>query len=72
MQIWMYLTPVIYPISLVEDQSNKYGGLFGTSITILDIYRINPLERFVAVFRQLLYDNRWPNGEDFLLCVVWS
>jgi len=72
MQIWMYLTPVIYPISLVEDQSIKYGGLFGTSITIIDIYRINPLERFVAVFRQLLYDNRWPNSEDFLLCVVWS
>lgn len=72
MQIWMYLTPIIYPISLVATQSEKYGGLFGTSVTILDIYRINPLERFVAVFRQLLYDNRWPNPQDFLLCAVWA
>ncbi|TFD61357.1 ABC transporter permease [Cryobacterium suzukii] len=72
MQIWMYLTPIIYPISLVATQSDKYGGLFGTSVTILDIYRINPMERFVAVFRQLLYDNRWPNPQDFLLCAIWA
>jgi len=72
MQIWLYLTPIIYPIGLVADQSEKYGGLFGTSITILDIYRINPLERFVAVFRQLLYDNRWPDPQDFLLCAIWA
>ncbi|MGO4105207.1 ABC transporter permease [Leifsonia sp. YAF41] len=72
LQIWMYLTPIIYPISLVEVQSAKVGGLFGTDITVLDIYRANPLERFVAVFRQLLYDNRWPNPDDFLLCVIWA
>ncbi|WP_104082408.1 ABC transporter permease [Cryobacterium sp. Y11] len=72
LQIWMYLTPIIYPISLVEDQSVAYGGLFGTSITLLDIYRLNPLERFVAVFRQLLYDNRWPDPTDLLLCAIWA
>lgn len=72
MQIWMYLTPIIYPISLVEQQSVAHGGLFGTSITLLEIYRLNPLERFVAVFRQLLYDNRWPDPQDFLLCAVWA
>ena len=72
LQIWMYLTPIIYPISLVEDQSVAHGGLFGTSITIMDIYRLNPLERFVAVFRQLLYDNRWPDPTDFLLCAIWA
>lgn len=72
MQIWMYLTPIIYPISLVADQSKAVGGLFGTDITILDIYRLNPLERFVAVFRQLLYDNRWPNLEDVLFCAIWA
>ncbi|WP_197059396.1 ABC transporter permease [Cryobacterium sp. MLB-32] len=72
MQIWMYLTPIIYPISLVAVQSEKYGPLLGTSVTILDIYEANPLVRFVAVFRQLLYDNRWPDPQDFLLCVIWA
>jgi lipopolysaccharide transport system permease protein len=72
LQIWMYLTPIIYPINLVEDRSNSIGGLLGTNITVLDIYNLNPMVPFVNVFRQLLYDNRWPDPADFLLCVVWA
>jgi lipopolysaccharide transport system permease protein len=70
MQIWLYLTPIIYPINLVQVQSDRIGGLFGTSITILDIYRLNPMERFVEVFRNMLYDNRWPDPGDYLYIVV--
>jgi len=72
MQIWMYMTPIIYPISLVESASSDVGPLFGTEITVLDLYRLNPLERFVEVFRNLLYDNRWPELGDVLYCVVCS
>ncbi|MDO9396332.1 MAG: ABC transporter permease [Herbiconiux sp.] len=72
MQIWMYLTPIVYPINLVATQSRDIGGLLGTNITILDIYQLNPMERFVSVFRQLLYDARWPDWNDFLVCVIWS
>jgi len=72
LQIWMYLTPIIYPISLVQVQSDAHGGLFGTSITLMDIYKLNPLEHFVAVFRNLMYDNRMPSGTDVLLCIVWA
>jgi lipopolysaccharide transport system permease protein len=70
LQLWMYLTPIIYPVSLIVAQSKEVGGLFGTSITILDIYRLNPLERFVEVFRNLLYDNRWPRVDDVWYCVI--
>lgn len=72
MQIWFYLTPVIYPINLLQAQSDSRGGLFGTDLTILDIYRWNPMENFVAVFRQLLYDNRIPDGSDILWCLFWA
>jgi ABC-2 type transport system permease protein len=75
MQIWLYMTPIIYPISLVQVQSDKAGGLFGTSITVMDIYKLNPMEHFVAVFRNLLYDNRWPDPADYLfitICAVIS
>src|SRR6185312_4897104 len=72
LQIWMYLTPIIYPASLVETESAKHGGLFGSSITIADIYHLNPMEHFVNVFRQLLYDNRWPDPQEWLICVCWS
>ncbi|HEY0258760.1 MAG TPA: ABC transporter permease [Lacisediminihabitans sp.] len=72
MQLWMYLTPIIYPISLVQNGSAKIGGLLGTNITLLDIYGWNPMERFVEVFRALLYDNRFPNWSDLLICAIWA
>jgi ABC-2 type transport system permease protein len=72
LQIWMYLTPIIYPGNLVDSLSKHVGGLAGTPITIGDLYRLNPMEHFVAVFRQLLYDNRLPDGGDFLTCAIWA
>lgn len=72
LQFWMYLTPIIYPITLVESASQKLGPLAGTSITAFDIYRLNPMEHFVTIFRQLIYDNRWPDGVEWLVCICWS
>ena len=72
LQFWMYLTPIIYPINLVETQSAATGGILGTPITLLDIYRLNPMFHFVELFRQLLYDNRFPDLSTVLICVAWA
>ena len=72
LQIWMYLTPIIYPISLVEAQSDAVGGILGTPVTLLGIYELNPMYHFVEVFRQLLYDNRWPDPTNVLSAVAWA
>lgn len=72
LQIWMYLTPIIYPINLVQEQSDRIGGLAGTGITLVEIYRVNPIEQFVELFRELLYDNRWPDPIVFLICALWA
>jgi lipopolysaccharide transport system permease protein len=72
LQFWMYLTPIIYPVSLVEQESKVLGGLFGSSITVADIYHLNPMEHFVNVFRQLLYDNRWPDASEWIICFCWA
>jgi len=72
LQIWMYLSPIIYPQTLVQADSAKIGGLLGTHITVADLYGLNPMEHFVALFRQLLYDERWPDGSDFLICLGWA
>lgn len=66
MQMWMYLTPIIYPISLVESAAERSGHW------ILVVYRLNPMERFVSVFRQLMYDNRWPETSDIFSCIGWA
>ena len=72
LQLWLYLTPIIYPHSLVREQSNLVGGLFGTPITIEGIYGLNPLLHFIEVFRNLLYDNRFPNPVEWLICAGWA
>ena len=72
LQLWIYLTPIIYPIERVAGASANRGGLFGTPITILGLYDLNPMVHFVALFRQVLYDNRWPDGFEWLICLCWS
>ncbi|MET4782117.1 ABC transporter permease [Glaciihabitans sp. UYNi722] len=72
LQFWMYLTPIIYPITLVENASKNVGPLAGTPVTIIGIYDLNPMTHFVSLFRQLIYDNRWPNPVEWLICLIWA
>lgn len=67
LQMWMYLTPIIYPLSLVENAANKADKSW-----IVSLYKLNPMERFSTVFRNFLYDNRWPEWTDMLFIVVAS
>ena len=62
MQMWMYLTPIIYPVTLVEAAARDHPW-------VLVLYRLNPMEHFTVVFRNLLYDNRRPAIPDVLWCV---
>ena len=72
LQLWIYLTPIIYPIQRVADASITRGGLLGTPITLLGLYDLNPMVHFVALFRQLVYDNRWPDGFEWIICLCWA
>lgn len=69
LQFWMYLSPIIYPLSVVDAASDDVGGILGSSVTVSDIYQLNPMVHFVDVFRQLLYDQRIPDGDDILWCI---
>jgi ABC-2 type transport system permease protein len=71
-QVWMWLSPIIYPMSLVEARSAEIGPLLGTNVTVLDIYGFNPMVHFINAFRALMYDNRMPSLTDGLACVAWS
>jgi len=69
LQLWLYLTPILYPLSYVTSQFDILREK-GIDVPLEFIYRLNPAERYVTVFRQLLYDNRWPDAGDLLFCVV--
>jgi ABC-type polysaccharide/polyol phosphate export permease len=70
-QIWFYLTPIVYPTSLVAEKSDELGPVIGP-ITVLDVYEVNPMVQFVEVFRNLLYDNRLPSVPVMLACLAWA
>jgi len=72
LQLWMYLSPIIYPYSMVATVSKDLGGLFGSPVTLSAVYGLNPMVHFVEVFRNLLYDNRWPDPVEWLICTVWA
>ncbi len=61
--MWMFLTPIIYPISLVEDAAARSGEW------ILQVYQLNPMLHIVEVFRALLYDNRLPGAVESLAAI---
>jgi lipopolysaccharide transport system permease protein len=72
LQMWMYLSPIIYPSSMVSGVSDQLGGLFETPIYLADIYYLNPMVHFLDLFRNLLYDNRWPDVATWLICLAWA
>jgi ABC-2 type transport system permease protein len=69
-QAWFYLTPIVYPIRILEGQ--VVATFPAEASWIMQIYRLNPLERFSEVFRNLLYDNRWPSLPTIGICVAWT
>ena len=71
LQFWFYLTPILYPVDLVATQSDRLGGLAGTEITLLNLYQLNPIEGFIEIFRNLLYDNRAPELGTVLIALGW-
>ncbi len=72
LQMAIYLTPVIYPVTLVQNLSRDVGGLLGTPVTIEGIYTLNPMLHFIELFRNLLYDTRFPDPIEWLICLAWA
>jgi lipopolysaccharide transport system permease protein len=59
MQLWMYLTPIIYPLSTVPE------GLRG-------LYMLNPMAGLIDSYRRIVLNNEWPNATYLLTAVVVS
>jgi lipopolysaccharide transport system permease protein len=72
LQFWFYLTPILYPVDMVATQSDRLGGLAGTSVTLLNLYQLNPVGGFIEIFRNLLYDNGMPELSRTLIALAWA
>ena len=67
-QVIFYLTPIVYPIRYVPN----YAHIFGHRIPSGLIYRINPMVEFVGVYRNILYDLRFPPIASLLYIFGWA
>lgn len=56
---WMYLTPIIYPESIIPEQ-------------YLGIYHLNPLNSMIKLFRLPVYEGRIPTIQELLPALLWS
>lgn len=72
LQLAMYLAPIIYPVSMVSAVSRDIGGLLGTPVTLEALYTLNPMVHFIEVFRDLMYDNRFPDLSAWAICAGWA
>ena len=67
-QVWFYLTPIVYPITLVPERHE----IFGWDLPTRALLELNPMVGFVEVFRDLLYDLRLPPVGDVAYLLVVS
>lgn len=63
-----YSAPIVYPISYVPDQAN----LLGVTIPLGTLYRLNPIVQFVQVYRDAMYNLRFPPLLSVLYVLGWT
>jgi ABC-2 type transport system permease protein len=63
LQVWFFLTPVVYAPSLVESRASE---------TVQTILKLNPMHAFIGTYRDLLYDAHWPSWSRLALMLVAS
>jgi ABC-type polysaccharide/polyol phosphate export permease len=68
LQVLFYLTPIVYPMSLVP----KEADVWGYEIPVRALYELNPLVTFVEAYRDVLYDLRFPPIADWAYMTGWA
>lgn len=57
--IWMYATPILYPIDALPQN-------------LIPIFSFNPLYQFINFFRDITMNAVMPTWEQFLACGLWA
>lgn len=68
LQLWFWITPIIWPTSLLDSSDTPEVAGFSLG----EIAAWNPMYAFIGAYRDLLYDNRVPDGGRWLYVLVWT
>ncbi|WP_407341741.1 ABC transporter permease [Pengzhenrongella phosphoraccumulans] len=72
LQMWLYATPIIYPLQYVVDANvllNNWLAQWDLSFPLVRLWELNPLMHFTQAFRFVLYEEMWPSSVDMAWCV---
>ena len=67
--LWMYLTTLIYPLSMIEDKINRDSTLHMVAYYII---KYNPMSMYVNTFRDVVMYNNMPSLEQHLICLGYG
>jgi len=70
-QIWLYLTPIIYSTKLIISQQDNLLKQ-GHDIPLRFLWGLNPAYRFTDAFRVMLYDYDIPRWQDWVGAAGWA
>lgn len=57
--LWMYLTPLFYPVSIIPEK-------------LMGLYSLNPMYQYVTFFRTLVLDAAMPSMAQFVWCIGYA
>lgn len=71
LQMWLYATPIIYPMDYVvraNESLNARLAQYDLTFPLVRLWELNPLLHFTQAFRSVLYEETWPSMTDMLWC----
>ncbi len=67
LQVWFYLTPVLYTLDYVAQAQRRVLG-----VPVEDLLALNPMAAFVDGFRAVFYDFRIPDAGDLVAITAYG
>jgi ABC-type polysaccharide/polyol phosphate export permease len=69
LQVWFYLTPIVYPI---EGHIPDHHMIAGINVPVRTIYSINPMVPITTAYRDMLYHGRMPTARSMIYLLAVS
>lgn len=71
-QVWMYASGVMFSVDLVQGAQDRIAEENGLQLPLVTLFQLNPAERFLTAYRNILYDFTVPAWDTWLVLVLWS
>lgn len=67
--LWMYLTTLIYPLSMIETRIDQNSAI---QVAALNLIKYNPMSVYINTFRDVVLNNTMPSLSQHLLCLGYG